>query len=93
MTRKTKITLRQLEIFLSAVEHRSFVKAAASLGLTASAVSMQMTAFGNEIGIQLFEKEGRSIRPTLLATALLPHAHRMLETTDAIEQPHLSGPC
>lgn len=76
----SKITLRQLEIFLAAVEHRSFIRAAATLGLTPPAVSMQMTRLSDEIGAALFEKDGRSIQPTTAATALLPYAERATET-------------
>ncbi|MBY6141078.1 LysR family transcriptional regulator [Leisingera daeponensis] len=83
---ETKITLRQLEIFLAAVEHRSFAKAARQLGLTASAVSMQMQNLGSELGVPLFEKDGRSIRPTAIATAVLPYAERMTATlNEAVE--------
>ncbi|WP_394199601.1 LysR family transcriptional regulator [Litoreibacter albidus] len=78
----TKITLRQLQIFLAAVEHRSFVKAAQQLNLTAPAVSMQMTNLGKEFRATLFAKEGRSVRPTSIATAILPYAERMIETLD-----------
>lgn len=79
---ESKITLRQLEIFLRAVEHRSFAKAAKELGLTAPAVSMQMTNLGKEFGAALFEKEGRNVRPTLIAAAILPFAERMIATLD-----------
>lgn len=79
-----KITLRQLQIFLLAVEQRSFAQTAKSLGLAASAVSMQMTNLADELGVELFEKEGRSIRPTPMATALVPYAEKVFETTQAM---------
>lgn len=84
MIKDTKITLRQLQIFLLAVEQRSFAQTAKSLGLAASAVSMQMTNLSEELGGELFEKEGRSIRPTPMATALVPYAERVFETTGAM---------
>ena len=76
----SKITLRQLEIFLAAVEHRNFIRAAEQLGLTPPAVSMQMTRLSEELGAPLFEKDGRSIQPTAAATALMPYAERATET-------------
>ncbi len=79
-----KITLRQLQIFLLAMEQRSFAQTAKSLGLAASAVSMQMTNLAEELGVELFEKEGRSIRPTPMATALVPYAEKVFETTEAM---------
>jgi len=76
----SKITLRQLQIFLAAVEHRNFIRAADQLGLTPPAVSMQMTRLSEELGAPLFEKEGRSIQPTAAATTLVPYAMRVTET-------------
>jgi DNA-binding transcriptional LysR family regulator len=82
----SKITLRQLEIFLAAVEHRNFIRAAEQLGLTPPAVSMQMTRLSEELGAPLFEKEGRSIQPTQAAIALIPYAERATEAVrDGVE--------
>ncbi|GGW37128.1 LysR family transcriptional regulator [Gemmobacter lanyuensis] len=75
-----KITLRQMQIFLAAVESRSFLRAAEKLSLTPPAVSMQMSRLSECLGAALFEKEGRSVRPTEVATALVPYAARMVET-------------
>ena len=76
----SKITLRQLQIFLAAVEHGNFIRAAKQLGLTPPAVSMQMSRLSEELGASLFEKEGRSILPTEAATALVPYAKRVTST-------------
>lgn len=84
MSRDTKISFRQVQIFLAAVEHRSFAKTAASMGLAASAVSMQMTNLAQELGVVLFEKEGRSVRPTPVATAMLPYAEKLLDTMEGM---------
>ncbi|KZY29436.1 hypothetical protein A3731_26465, partial [Roseovarius sp. HI0049] len=82
----SRITLRQLEIFLAAVENRSFAAAADTLSLSAPAVSMQMSKLGEELGAVLFEKDGRSIQPTEIANALVPYARQMTTTlTDAVE--------
>lgn len=74
-----KITLRQLQIFLAVVEHRSFVGAAAQLDLTPPAVSMQMSRLSEFLDAPLFERDGRSIQLTAVATALVPYAERMTE--------------
>jgi LysR family transcriptional regulator, low CO2-responsive transcriptional regulator len=76
----SKITLRQLQIFLAAMEHGNFIRAAKQLGLTPPAVSMQMSRLSEELGAPLFEKEGRSILPTDAATALVPYARRVTGT-------------
>ncbi|WP_424830469.1 LysR family transcriptional regulator [Ruegeria sp.] len=75
-----KITLRQLQIFLVAIETRSFVRAAERLELTPPAVSMQMSRLSEALGAPLFEKSGRSVIPSQIATALVPYAERMTET-------------
>lgn len=72
-----KITLRQLQIFLAVVEHRSFVAAATQLDLTPPAVSMQMSKLSEFLDAPLFERDGRSIQLTAAATALVPYAERM----------------
>jgi DNA-binding transcriptional LysR family regulator len=75
-----KITLRQMRIFLAAVESRSFIRAAEKLSLTPPAVSMQMKSLSDALGAPLFEKDGRSVQPTRVATALVPYAERLTET-------------
>ena len=80
------LTLRQMQIFLSAIKNRSFVDAAQELSLTPPAVSMQMSRLSETLGAPLFEKDGRSIQPTTAATALAPYAERILETLrEAVE--------
>lgn len=86
MSASPKITLRQLQILLLAVEQRSFSKTAKNLGVAASAVSMQMTNLAEELDVELFEREGRSIRPTPMATRLLPYAEKALETVETMAQ-------
>ncbi len=76
----SKITLRQLQIFIAAVEHRNFIRAAEQLGLTPPAVSMQMSRLSDALGAPLFVKEGRQIQPTEAATALIPYAERVTDT-------------
>ena len=69
-----RVTLRQLQIFLAVVEHRSFWRAAAQLELSPPAVSMQMSRLSDALGSPLFDKDGRSIQLTAAATALIPYA-------------------
>ena len=75
-----RVTLRQLQIFLAVVEHRSFWRAAAQLELSPPAVSMQMSRLSDALGSPLFDKDGRSIQLTAAATALIPYAERMTES-------------
>ena len=73
-------TLRQLQIFLVAAEHGSFVRAAQVLHLTQPAVSMQMSQLAESVGIPLFEKRGRNLVLTQAGRTLLPHVERVAQT-------------
>lgn len=83
-----KVTLRQLQIFLVAAEALSFQRAAEALELTPPAVSMQMGRLGEELGVPLFEKQGRQLVLTPAGETLLPYARRIAqllrEAADAI---------
>src|ERR1700689_463900 len=67
------ITLRQLRIFTSVVEHRSFTRAAEALSLTQPAVTHQMQALARAVGRPLLDPG--SPAPGLTA---LGHAGRIL---------------
>lgn len=73
-------TLRQLQIFLVAAEHCSFVRAAQVLHLTQPAISMQMSQLAETVGLPLFEKRGRSLVLTHAGQTLLPYAERVAQT-------------
>lgn len=74
-----KVTLRQLQIFLVAAETLSFQRAAEALELTPPAVSMQMARLGEELGVNLFEKQGRQLSLTQPGEALVPYARRIAQ--------------
>jgi DNA-binding transcriptional LysR family regulator len=82
----TGISLRQMQIFLAAMESRSFIRAAEKLSLSPPAVSMQMSRLSEALGAPLFERDGRSVRATQVAIALVPYAERLTETLrDAVQ--------
>lgn len=56
-----RITLRQLTIFDSVVNHLSFTRASEELYLSQPAVSMQIKQLEESIGLELFEKMGKSL--------------------------------
>ena len=49
------VTLRQLKVFESVASHLSFSRAAEELHLTQPAVSMQVQALVDQVGMPLFE--------------------------------------
>jgi len=72
------ITLRQLQIFTEVVRCASMARAAESLHLTAPAVSMQIRELEAQVGLALFDREGRKIRLSAAGEYFLTHARRML---------------
>jgi LysR family nitrogen assimilation transcriptional regulator len=56
--------LRQLNYFLAVVKAGSFSKAASVLGIAQPALSRQIRQLEEELGVELFYRHGRGIRPT-----------------------------
>ena len=72
------ITLRQLQAFQSIADTGSFTLAAERLGLTQSAVSMQIRQLEVEIGMVLFERSGRATELTEFGRQIRNTVSRML---------------
>jgi DNA-binding transcriptional LysR family regulator len=72
------VTLRQLRVFASAARQLSFARAAEELHLTPPAVSMQIKELETEVGLMLFDREGRSVTLTTTGEYFLAHARRVL---------------
>jgi DNA-binding transcriptional LysR family regulator len=90
------MTLQQLEYFLAALEEGSFSAAAERLLLAQPSLSEQIRRLEAELGVPLFARIGRGIKPTEAALALRPHAEVALaavqEGRDAVsEQRELRG--
>src|SRR5262245_38043825 len=56
--------LRQIEYFLSVLQHRSFTNASAVLGVAQPALSRQIRQLEEELGVQLLYRHGRGVKPT-----------------------------
>lgn len=68
--------------FLAAFETGTFSGAAERLHLTQQAVSKSISRLENQLGVRLFERDGRRLRPTVFAQMLLPHARTIAAETD-----------
>jgi LysR family transcriptional regulator, glycine cleavage system transcriptional activator len=81
--------LNFIEGFEAAARHLSFTKAAAELFITQSAVSRQIKALEDQIGVQLFERRTRALSLTPAGEALYQTAadvlRRIEETTQRIQ--------
>jgi DNA-binding transcriptional LysR family regulator len=86
----SRLTFRQLRVFVAAADTLSFVKVAATLGLTPSAVSFQIKQIEMQIGFDLFERIGRKVALTEAGNVLLAYARPVLRSLGDVDQAMLA---
>jgi len=74
------ITFRQLRVFTEVARQLSFARAAETLHLTPPAVTMQVKEIEGQIGLPLFERQGRHVTLTTPGEYFLVYAKRLLAT-------------
>jgi LysR family hydrogen peroxide-inducible transcriptional activator len=77
-------TLRQLEYFLALHEKLNFREAAEACLVTQPALSAQLQQLERRLGVQLFERDKRSVRPTEAGDALVGRARDVLARVDGL---------
>src|SRR3954468_2339988 len=70
--------LRQLEYFVTVVEEAGFTRAAARLHVAQPGVSAQIRRLERELGEDLLDRSGRTVRLTEVGAAVLPYARAAL---------------
>ena len=84
-----------LRSFVSVAEHENFTRAAAAIGRTQSAVSLQIKRLEEIAGCRLFDRSRQSVKITQSGEILLVHAHRILAMNDValaqLMQPEAAG--
>lgn len=73
-------TFRQLRIFVEVARHASFARAAEVLHLTPPAVTMQIKELESQLGMPLFDRQGRQVALSTVGEYMLVYAKRMLAT-------------
>jgi DNA-binding transcriptional LysR family regulator len=71
-------TLRQLQVLTAVARHGSFTRAARDLGMTQSAVSTSVRHLEAELGLPLFDRDTRNVRPTEAGRDLAAHVGGLL---------------
>ena len=71
-------TFRQLKFFNAVARHLSFARAAEDLHVSAPAVTMQIKELEAEVGMPLFERQGRKISLTTSGEYMLVYSRRMM---------------
>jgi len=88
--------LGSLRVFIAVAHHLSFTRAADALGVTASAASLQIRSLEEYLARPLFRRNGRQVRLTAEAEALLPRVREALEqlerAVDDARRDHGAGP-
>jgi DNA-binding transcriptional LysR family regulator len=79
------MSLRTLRIFAAIARKGSFAAAAEHMGLTQSAVSLQIKNFEEELEVQLFERSGRSPKLNANGRLVLERAREILTIYDGVK--------
>jgi DNA-binding transcriptional LysR family regulator len=69
-----RLTMRELRIFVTVLEHRSFRKAATVLHLSQPAVTKAVASLEDLLGARLFDRHASGVEPTLQAQTFAPRA-------------------
>jgi LysR family transcriptional regulator, low CO2-responsive transcriptional regulator len=72
------VTFRQLRVFTEVAKHGSMARAAEALHLTPPAVSMQIKEVESQVGLPLFDRNGRAVSLSTAGEYFLVHARRLL---------------
>ena len=74
--------IHQLQYFVAVAEEASFTRAAARVHVAQPGVSAQVRRLEAELGQQLLDRSGRSVRLTEVGAAVLPFARAALDALD-----------
>jgi DNA-binding transcriptional LysR family regulator len=75
---RMNLTFRQLRVFVEVAQRGSMSHAAKTLHLTPPAVSMQVKELESQVGLALFDREGRQVSLSTAGEYFLVHARRLL---------------
>jgi DNA-binding transcriptional LysR family regulator len=76
------LTLRQIRAFVTVYQLGGISKAAKRLRLTQSAVSVLIRQMEENLGVKLFERTTRTLRPTQAANDAVADSERLLQSLD-----------
>jgi DNA-binding transcriptional LysR family regulator len=78
------MSIRHLRTLIAISEHGSFAAAADAVALTQSAVSQQMKALEDELGIEMFDRRKRPPQLSSQGKALIPRARQLVYLYDGL---------
>jgi len=78
--------IRQAHYLLAVADHGSFTRAAAALHISQPALSQRIIDLEIELGVQLFDRSGRLVKPTDQGRTYIEHVRRALRELNAGER-------
>lgn len=78
------LTIKQLRAFVAVYQLRGLSTAASELCVTQSAVSVLIRQMEQDLGVRLFDRTTRSLRPTPAADGAIDTAQRVLREIDSL---------
>jgi DNA-binding transcriptional LysR family regulator len=82
----SSMTLQQLRVLVSVLEHRSFTRGAQALFMTQSAASQHIRSLEQALGTPLLERAGGDVAPTRAGEGLARYAREMLRLAAEAER-------
>lgn len=76
------MNMQQLKVFIEMCGGRTLAESADRLGLKQPTVSFHLRKLEEELGVELFRKQSRSLHPNEAAAELLPYARRIVHLTE-----------
>lgn len=80
-----RMEIRNLNTFLKVAALRNFTQAGRELGYSQSNISAQIQQLEREVGVQLFNRIGKSVSLTQYGEELLPYAQQIVSTAVQME--------
>jgi DNA-binding transcriptional LysR family regulator len=84
MNLHSRVDLMTLELYVAAVEERSFAKASERKSIAISAISRRISELEQTFGVLLLHRRHSGIEPTPAGLALLAHARGMLRAAEQL---------
>jgi DNA-binding transcriptional LysR family regulator len=83
---KPALTLHRVELFLAVLDTGGVARAARARHISQPAVTEHLRGLEAHLGLTLFERAGRSVRPTAAARALEPLARQAVQAVRQVER-------
>lgn len=80
------MTLKQLEYVIALDNHRNFVKAADSCYVTQPTLTMQVGKLEEEIGVQIFDRGKKPLKPTKAGTQIIEKARQIIREVNLMRE-------